>query len=157
MRPTTDEHFLNMAILNSQRGTCSRRKVGCVVVNHLNHIIATGYNGVAASRPHCTDKPCAGAKCESGEGLDLCEAIHAEANALLQCRDVDSITTIYCTDSPCVHCVKLLLNTSCTKIIFLREYPHGISKKLWEDAGRQWIKLETVSRVRPRLLEFINI
>jgi deoxycytidylate deaminase len=56
-----------------------------------------------------------GAKFKSGEGLDVCQAIHAEQNALLQCKDVYDIETIYCTVSPCIHCVKLLLNYFCKK------------------------------------------
>ena len=44
-RPPTDFYFLRMAYLVSERGTCARRKVGCVFVNKRNHVIATGYNG----------------------------------------------------------------------------------------------------------------
>ncbi len=139
MRPTKDNYFMQMAMLASERGTCARRKVGCILVNELGHVLATGYNGVAMGQQHCTSRPCPGAKCEPGKGLELCEAIHAEQNALLQCRDVHEIHTVYCTDSPCVHCVKLLLNTSCKRIVFGREYPHSDSQKLWERAGRIWI------------------
>jgi len=80
-RPTQDEYFLKMAELVSTRATCARRKVGCVLVNSRKHILATGYNGVASGMPHCIDEPCPGANYPSGEGLDKCEAIHAEQNA----------------------------------------------------------------------------
>ena len=130
---------MQMADLVSERGTCARRKVGCVLVNEMGHVLATGYNGVAKDQTHCTSRPCPGAKCKSGEGLELCEAIHAEQNALLQCRDVYKIHTVYCTDSPCIHCIKLLLNTSCKRIIFRKEYPHSGSQKLWERSGRIWL------------------
>lgn len=139
MRPTHDEYFLDMAKLVSTRGTCARRKVGCVLVNSRHHVIATGYNGVPSGSPHCTDTPCAGANAPSGKGLELCEAIHAEQNALLQCHDVYSIDTCYCTASPCITCIKLLLNTSCQRIVFISEYPHPQSKVLWVAAGRTWI------------------
>ena len=140
LRMTKDRYFLDMAQLASMRGTCSRRSVGCVIVNSKGHVLATGYNGVAAGQPHCSTTPCPGAKCKSGEGLDLCQAIHAEQNALLQCRDVYEIDTVYCTDSPCVHCVKLLLNTSCKRIVYIREYPHSASADMWISAGRELVQ-----------------
>lgn len=138
MRPSSDQYFMDMAVLAASRGTCARRKVGCVLVNERKHVVATGYNGVARGLPHCIDTPCSGAHYPSGQGLEKCEALHAEANALLQCRDVYSIHTAYVTDSPCVHCTKLLLNTSCQRIVFMKAYPHSESKVLWEKAGRLW-------------------
>lgn len=146
MRPTRDFYFTAMAELVSLRGTCARREVGCVLVNELGHVIGTGYNGVATGQIHCTSKPCAGAKCKSGEGLDLCEAIHAEQNALLQCKNVQEIHTAYCTHSPCIHCVKLLLNTSCKRIVFDKEYPHSDSQRLWEQSGRIWLSKRDIKQ-----------
>lgn len=60
-----------------------------------------------------------------------CESIHAEQNALLQCPDVYKIHTCYVTHSPCVTCVKLLLNTGCERIVYRLEYPHANAKQLW--------------------------
>jgi dCMP deaminase len=84
---------------------------------------------------------CSGAKAASGTNLDGCQAIHAEQNALLQTRDVYSIHTAYVTASPCMTCTKLLLNTSCQRIVFLEDYPHSASKELWESSDREWTKL----------------
>jgi len=81
---------------------------------------------------------CSGAAAESGTMLDSCEAIHAEQNALLQCQDVRQIHTCYVTTSPCVTCTKLLLNTSCQRIIYQLPYPQPEAKALWEKAGRTW-------------------
>jgi dCMP deaminase len=131
-RPSRDEWALAVAKITATRGTCFRRKVGCVMVNHRGHVLSTGYNGKAAGSKHCLDTPCAGADLPSGTGLDLCEAIHAEQNALLQCSDVYEIRACYVTVSPCVHCVKLLLNTGCRRIVFLEEYSHNeMAKALW--------------------------
>ena len=66
------------------------------------------------------------------------EAIHAEQNALLQCKDVHEIDRVYCTLSPCIHCVKLLLNTSARHILFCEEYIHQDAKRLWKDSNREW-------------------
>jgi dCMP deaminase len=124
------EWAMGLALTTARRGSCRRRQVGCVLLNERYEVLATGYNGSPRGFPHCTDFPCAGAYARSGEGLDLCEAIHAEQNALLQCEDVNCIRYCFCTAEPCVHCVKLLLNTSCQHVIFNESYP-GNAKQLW--------------------------
>ena len=130
-RQPADFYFLRMALLVSERGTCVRRKVGCILVNKKNHVLATGYNGNPSGFSHCLDNPCKGANSTSGKDLDKCEAIHAEQNALLQCKDVYDVHTVYCTVSPCIHCVKLLLNTSTKKIVFGEKYIQKDAEKLW--------------------------
>ena len=135
-RPPTDYYFLKMAKLVSERGTCARRKVGCVFVNKRNHVIATGYNGNPAGFTHCIDDPCEGADSKSGTDLDKCKAIHAEQNALLQCKNVYDIDRVYTTLEPCIHCVKLLLNTTANQIIYGEKYVHEFARKLWEESGR---------------------
>lgn len=150
MRISKDDAFIAVARVLSLRGTCARRQVGAVFVNSRGHVIATGYNGNAAGDPHCIDTPCAGAGLPSGSGLDKCEAIHAEQNALEQCHDVWDIDTVYCTDSPCMHCLKMLKNSSARRIVYLREYP-GVeeNKAYWE---RENIKRQQQGLV-PRTME----
>lgn len=152
MRPSIDEWALRLALLTAQRTTCKRRSVGCVLLNARGHVLATGYNGVASGRPHCNEPTtifalqkswaehgCSGANAASGTMLDACQAIHAEQNALLQCRDVYEIDTCYVTTSPCVTCVKLLMNTSCRRIVFCEEYPQPEAAQLWP---HEWVKYE---------------
>ena len=138
-RPSKHTYFLEIASTVAKRSTCARRQVGCVLVDQYDQILATGYNGVAKGLPHCTDEPCSGAGLPSGTGLSLCMAIHGEANALIQCRAINDIVTCYCTASPCVNCIRMLLNTPCYSIVFLEEYPHPESRLLWESQGRKWI------------------
>ena len=156
-RPTRDQWGLQLAQITASRSTCLRRSVGCVLVNKRGHILATGYNGVASGAKHCNEitmprtitsfttgyfkNACPGAQSPSGTNLDGCQAIHAEQNALLQCRDVWEIETCYTTTAPCMTCVKLLLNTSCQRIVFAEEYPHTEAAGLWVDAGRVWLQL----------------
>ena len=183
MRPSHDEYALRIAEVVASRSTCLRRSVGCVLTNARHQVLATGYNGRAAGLPHCNEEDygaaygasswgkseaeldvdiamyphrCAGAQAASGTNLDACEAIHAEQNALLQCRDVYQIETCYVTVSPCVTCVKLLLNTSCKRIVFRERYAHDkAANKLWmpdsnepddellyPNYGREWKCLE---------------
>jgi len=141
MRPHVEETWMAVSDIISLRSTCIRRKVGCVLVNARGHVLATGYNGVAAGATHCTDSPCPGSRYPSGHGLAVCAAIHAEQNALLQCPDVHQIDRAYMTDSPCMHCVKLLLNTSCKRIIYRRNY-NDEALLMWSDAGREFKQYE---------------
>ena len=160
MRPNRDTWALQLAMVTARRATCCRRQVGCVLVNSRGHVVATGYNGVAAGQPHCNDElaydvdadytqpvklypnACLGAKAASGTNLDACQAIHAEQNALLQCRDVYSVETCYVTASPCVTCTKLLLNTACQRVVFVEEYPQPEARSLWTAAGRSWEQVQ---------------
>lgn len=134
-RISKDQLFLDMATLVSKRGTCSRLQVGCVLVNKLGHVLSTGYNGVGRGLPHCTQEPCKGADVPIGQGTGTCEAVHAEQNALLQCRDVEDIDTCYVTHAPCLDCTKWLLNTGCKWIIYLHPHPKmDIAIDLWKKA-----------------------
>jgi len=143
IRPSIDEYFIDMAKLVSTRGTCIRRKVGCVLVSRDNQVLATGYNGVPSGFSHCIDEPCDGASYASGHGLDKCEAIHAEMNAVIHCHDIKMIHTAYCTTAPCIHCIKVLLNTSCKRLVIFESYPHSeTSKKLWHQDNRIWYSIK---------------
>lgn len=157
---------MGLAVLTAQRATCARRRVGCVLLNHRGHVLSTGFNGVASGQPHCnhevirTDgrhemvfRPhvCQGAGAKSGTNLDACQAIHAEQNALLQCRDIYDIETAFVTASPCVTCVKLLMNTGCQRVVYLEEYPHNASRDMWILSGRKWEKMDTDETNRLRI------
>ena len=164
MRPSVDEYFMNMARVVSTRSTCFRRSVGCVLVDQYNRPLATGYNGVASGLPHCNHmvvdrsyvavdgeaKPrmseddlypylCKSAKAPSGTSLEGCKAIHAEANALISCRNPEDVHRAYVTASPCEQCVRYFLNTPCQSIIFEEVYPHTESEGLWIGQGRTWV------------------
>jgi dCMP deaminase len=142
IRPSKQMTFVRLAENIAEQSTCRRRHVGCFLVDVNHHVLAVGYNGVAKGMKHCLDVPCAGSECKSGEGLDLCLAIHAEQNALIRCKDPNIIHTCYTNVAPCMHCLKMLLNTSCYRIVFLHNYADSERcKELWESAGRQWEQL----------------
>lgn len=140
-RPGIFEWALQIAEVVATRGTCARRQVGCVLLDAKGRILATGYNGRARGLVHCLDLPCTGAKAPSGHALHQCEAIHAESNALLQCSAVDQIVLAAVTASPCLECVKLLMNTGCQTIVFRDPYPHPEAASLWtkSGSGRMWL------------------
>lgn len=138
------EWLMAVARETAKNATCARRSVGCVLVNERNQILATGFNGPPRGLPHCTvESPCdrRALAAGTGLGLDLCQAVHAEQNALLQCRDVEAIASCVCTTLPCLTCVKLLMNTSCRRIVFDDDYPaHRVAvTELWLASGRHLI------------------
>lgn len=130
-RPTRNDTMLELASVIARRSTCGRRQVGCVLTDAQGRVLSMGHNGVPRGHPHCTETPCPGVHCASGAGLELCSAVHAEQNALMFCPDTMRIDACYVTTAPCVHCVKMLMNTSCREIHFLEEYAHLDARKLW--------------------------
>lgn len=140
MRPSLDETMLAIAGVLSQRATCGKLAVGCVIVDTHGRILGSGYNGVPRGMTHCTEDACPGAF--APRGSDTCCAVHAEQNALLQVADVDKVESVYVTHAPCLRCTKLLLNTSAKRLVFLDGSQMEISARdLWEQLpGRAWLK-----------------
>ena len=134
MRPSWDSHFIRLAKEVASMGTCARRQVGCLLVDDRHVILATGLNGVPPGWEHCRNNPgfeCSGARSASGTNLDNCLATHAEQNALIFCPDVTKIKTVYVTCSPCISCVKMLLCTNATRVVFEEPYSHFGAEDLW--------------------------
>jgi len=155
-RPNRDLYFLFIAHAVSLRSTCRSRHVGCVLVDQDYHILSTGYNGPSKGFPECD--PCLREEAKSGDNLvDNCNAIHAEQNALLQCSDVRFIETAYITISPCLTCVKLLLNTKCQRIVFIDEYSHASARDMWIYAGREWSQYPVNAEIALTLSTMSNI
>lgn len=139
MRPTIQTTMLGIAELLAQRATCRKLRVGAVFVDYYHKILSTGYNGVPNGMTHCIDTPCPGV--HAPKGADLCEAVHAEQNALIQCRAIDRFWIAYLTHAPCMRCTKMLLNTPCQGIIFLDDTHLELpARELWLSAARTWHK-----------------
>lgn len=137
MRPTIQRTMLDIAAVLALRATCRKLRVGAVLTDNRFRILATGYNGTPAGITHCIDSPCAGV--HAPKGADLCEAVHAEQNALMQCRDVDKIAVLFCTHAPCMRCTKMLLNTGCSTLVFSNDLNfEPAAESLWRRAGRNW-------------------
>jgi len=138
MRPSNDEYFLNIALAVSKRATCGRRQVGCVLTDINHRIISTAYNSVASGLDHCPDEsPCPGARDKSGDS-SKCIARHAEQIAIAKCPDIYSIYSCYITCSPCASCTRMLLDTSCKRIIYAEDYTDTEGRILWESRGLVW-------------------
>lgn len=126
-RPSWDQYFMTITRHVAERSTCTRAKVGALIARDKN-ILASGYNGSPAGMPHCTDVGCLvySSTTPTGEIEENCfRTIHAEINAIAQAakngatiRDAD----IYITHTPCIHCLKVLINTGIRRIFYEQEY-----------------------------------
>ena len=103
--------------------------------------MTTGYNGAPAGVKTCVERgECMRKKrgIQSGTRHELCYAIHAEQNAIIQAAKVGVSTegaTIYITLQPCVICAKMLVNAGITRIVHRGEYPDPLSQSILAEAG----------------------
>ena len=146
LRPSWDEYFMGITQLVAQRSTCLRRKVGAMAVRD-RRILTTGYNGAPAKLKHCLEVGCLRERnnIPSGERHELCRAIHAEQNVIIQAAFHGlSIagSTIYSTTLPCVICAKMLINSGVKRIVYLEGYADPLSLEMLEEAGVSLEKYE---------------
>jgi dCMP deaminase len=116
------------------------RHVGAVIVRD-KRILTTGYNGAPEGVHSCVDKgECLRRKLdiESGTRHELCYAIHAEQNAIIQAARMGiSIkgATLYCTHQPCVICTKMIVNAGLARIVYDEPYPDEFALRILEEAN----------------------
>ena len=145
-RPSWDQYFMEMAELTAKRSTCIRRNVGAVIVKD-KHAIATGYNGAPRGIKHCEDRGgCLRQQLNvpSGERHELCMALHAEQNAIIQAATLgQSIEggTIYITHQPCAICSKMIINSGINRIVVNEGYPDDLALEFLDEAGLKVIML----------------
>lgn len=126
-RLSKNDYMMGVAKLAAQRSSCIKRQVGCVLVDKKWRILSVGYNGAPSGVKSCDETGnCFRYSSKSGEKLGDCVAVHAEQNAILQCKDLDSISAVFVTTSPCESCMKLLLNTPFTHLFYIEDYPLSI-------------------------------
>ncbi|MBI4845837.1 MAG: cytidine/deoxycytidylate deaminase family protein [Candidatus Omnitrophica bacterium] len=138
-RPSWDKYFLDIAQLVAKRSTCLRRQVGAVIVKD-KRILTTGYNGAPSGLLHCEKTGCLREKMKipSGERHELCRALHAEMNALLQAAHYGisvKNSIMYCTNQPCFICAKMIVNSGIKKIVVLSQYPDKFAKEALKEAN----------------------
>ncbi len=149
-RPNWDTYFMLQAEIAKLRSNCLSRQVGCVMVQEHRQI-ATGYNGTPSGIKNCSEGGCARCldkqnnKIKSGENLERCFCIHAEANAIMQCAlfrtGSTKGSTLYSTFAPCLECSKMAISVGISRIVILDSYPEdGI--EILKQAGVEISKLE---------------
>ena len=141
MRPEWPNYFMSIAKVVATRATCLRGQVGAVIVRD-KRILSTGYNGAPRGIEHCKTCMRDELNIPSGERHELCKAVHAEANAVIQAaaygisiKDAD----MYCTHSPCSMCAKMMINAQIKTIYYVKEYKDALATRLLAEAGIQLI------------------
>jgi len=130
---------MEVARVVAKRSTCLRRQVGAVLVRD-NHILATGYNGAPAGLEHCLDTGCLREQMgiPSGERHELCRAIHAEQNVIIQAA-LHGVTTagstVYVTCQPCFICAKMLINAGIVRVVCEGPYTDPMAAAILKEAG----------------------
>jgi len=133
-RPSFEQIYMHLAWLMSQRSTCKRLNVGCVIVSpDYRKVIAVGYNGNATGLKN---------ECDSSEP-GKCGCIHAEENAVINC-DVPRTTpkVVFCTHLPCKMCAKRLVNLGgVRKVYYDEDYRLREGLDVLRDAGIRYQRL----------------
>lgn len=156
MRQSWDSYFMGLARAVASRSTCLRRQVGAVAINEKNRIIGTGYNGAPSGLAHCTPETCIRIRKQipSGERLDLCKAIHAEANIVLQLGWQLEGGTLYCTTQPCTSCLKLLMGTKIHRIIWDNPYNDDYAQELLNEYAEYQNDIVIDDRICHEIIKF---
>lgn len=120
------EVYMRMAEELAKRSTCARLQVGTVVTDAmLENVVAIGYNGNAKGLPN---------KCDSSVPGN-CGCIHSEVNALVKAPGGMRDKVVFVTDSPCVICGKLMINSGVTHVFYRRPYRDPTGVELLASAG----------------------
>ena len=165
----SDQYWLNICKSISGNSKCFSRKLSAIIVKDNKFIISTGYNGPPSGCKHCNDQDyreyLVGLKgmlnwdskydnpdsCprrepldfKSGEGLEYCQAAHAERNAISIAAKLghstdNCIMYLNCI-IPCFECAKSIINAGIKEVIVekLEDYEtSGITGRyLLEQAG----------------------
>jgi dCMP deaminase len=134
IRPDWEEYFIEIAKVVSSRSTCLRRRYGAVIVKD-NVIVSTGYNGAPRGSMNCVDKGSCKRqelKVPAGERYELCEAVHAEQNAIINGppdRMKDAAIYIagfeesgdFADGRPCLLCRRMIQNAMIKEVVYLKK------------------------------------
>jgi dCMP deaminase len=142
-----DEYFLKIASVVGERATCRRHHMGAIAVRD-KHILTTGYNGAPAGAKDCLELGCLRdeLKIPSGTRTEICRAIHAEQNVIIQ-AGLHGVSlqgaTVYCTHTPCVLCAKMMANARIARSVSFGKYNDDRFIEIFKDAG---IKVDILER-----------
>jgi len=137
-----DARFMEMAEVIAGWASCYQkdRKIGAVIVKN-KRIVTTGYNGAPAGIKTCVERgECLRKKLgiASGTKHEICYAIHAEQNAIIQAAKLGSSiegATLYCTHQPCVICAKMIVNAGITRVVYKHGYPDEFAVQMLTEGG----------------------
>lgn len=142
-----DKRFMELTEQVATWSSCFKenRQVGAVIVKN-KRILTTGYNGAPQGVKSCKERgECLRVKLgiESGTRHELCYAVHAEQNAIIQAARLGIVldgATLYCTHQPCVICAKMIINAGIRRIVYKEGYPDEFAVHLINEAGVELVQ-----------------
>jgi dCMP deaminase len=137
VRLTSQAYFMKLCRDVATRSTCIRNHVGAILVRK-RRVLTTGYNGAPSGTVHCLDIGCARQGLPSGTYHELCRAVHAEQNAIIQAALHGIPTegsTLFCTHQPCMLCAKMIINAGVIEVIYDIDYPDKKGLEILKEAG----------------------
>lgn len=147
-RKKWDFRFLSVASTICLWSKEPNTRVGCVIVDSKNRIVATGYNGFARGVRDTVDRI-------ADRDLKLSMTIHAEENALLYAgRDVDGCTA-YVTHLPCSLCMTKLIQGGVKRVVYSRLTDESF-KKRWGESLELSARLAAEAGVKLEESEFTD-
>lgn len=137
-----DKRFMEMAFLVSTWSSCfqDNRQVGAIITRN-KRILTTGYNGASSGIKSCKERGVCMRKeigIPSGTRHELCYAVHAEQNAIIQAAKIGvsvEEAIMYCTHQPCTICAKMIINSGIKRVVYKEGYPDEFSRQLFQEAG----------------------
>ena len=123
-----DRSYIEMARVWAKNSYCKRRKVGALIVKD-RMIISDGYNGTPSGFENI---------CEDDNGNTKPYVLHAEANAITKVAKSNNSSqgaTLYITDSPCMECAKLIIQSGIVRVVYENKYRITDGLDLLERAG----------------------
>ena len=111
----SDKRYLRMAAIWAENSYCQRRKVGALIVKN-KMIISDGYNGTPSGFENI---------CEDENNVTKPYVLHAEANAITKIARSNNSSdgaTLYITDSPCIECAKLIIQSGIKRVVYSKKY-----------------------------------
>lgn len=124
--PDWDDYFMQIAKVVSTKSKDCSTKVGSVVVNQFNNIVATGFNGCCRGIDDTV-----GGRYQHPDKMFFVE--HSETNALHAAARIGiplDGASIYTTKYPCSNCARAIIQCGLRKVI---TYPSDITNKLWNE------------------------
>lgn len=136
-----DKLCTELILLIANKSDCLRRKVGALLRKD-GRVLTIAYNRMPDCYNPC-DK-CARDNYESGSRLDLCLAVHAEEQLIINCalnKVSPEGSDLFVTCLPCHLCAKKIINAKIKNIYYIEKYNDSISEQMFDKAGINLYKI----------------
>ncbi len=106
-----DRRFLNLAKFIAQWSKDPSTQVGCVIVDPMKRIVATGFNGLPAGVSDTIERL-------SNRDIKYEMVVHAERNAIIDAkRDLSGMSIYVWPIMPCSVCASMIIQAGISRVI----------------------------------------